>query len=366
MPSSITPMSFRHWFSVMGTFLPFAIITSAIGIWNMAGTDSRLSRRPQATAGTARMGPWPRRTWGPTQATRHRLGPPGVAWASRVGCRRPVAPVRRRALPHAAACGAWRAVAALGRAGAGGARHGRCGALPTCVPGGGPGRLSPDVPTAVARLLGASSWAMGPAGRAERHAPRARAACPSGPAAPRVRLARPRVPGLAGRGPAAARLLAPGARGAPPRTARAGPAAARASTRPPRRGQPRTTRVPPPTASAHEAARAPGVPTPGASPGLAPRGARRRRPPAPPGVPCPRASARCQAVSRRPGGGVWARQRREDRAHRCHGYGAHAAAWPRASARAGQPRGTGGTGAVTVPWHRPPLRVDGGDETRTA
>ena len=103
--------------------------------------------------------------------------------------------------------------------------------------------------------------------------------------------------GRAGRGP--------GARGAPPRTAWARPAAARASPRPPRRGPPRPTRVPPQTASAHEAARAPVWPTPGASPGRAPRGARRRGPPSPPGGPCPRARARCQALSSRPGGGGW-------------------------------------------------------------
>ena len=83
------------------------------------------------------------------------------------------------------------------------------GALPTWVLGGGPGRRPPDVPPAVARLLGASAVALGPACRAERQAPRARAAFPRGPAAPRGRLSRPRVPGRAGRGPASALLLAP-------------------------------------------------------------------------------------------------------------------------------------------------------------
>jgi hypothetical protein len=166
-----------------------------------------------------------------------------------------------------------------------------------------------------ARGQGRAPRAEGPSGVPQRASGAARAA--GAPSCPRAcwpwssvgAPAGPRRPprGRAGRGS--------GARGATPRTARAGPAAARASTRPPRRGQPRTTRVPPPTASAHEAARAPGVSPPGASPGLAPRGARRRRPPAPPGVPCPRARARWQAWSRRPGGGVWSRKRREDRAH---------------------------------------------------
>ena len=74
------------------------------------------------------------------------------------------------------------------------------------------------------------------------------------------------------------------------------------------------------------------------------------------------AARRCPAGQ---AGGL-ARKRREDRAPRGHGDGAHAAAWPRAAARAGQPRGTWGTCAVTVPWHRPPLRVDGGDAKSTA
>jgi len=224
----------------MGTFLPFAIITSAMCIWHIAGTDSRLSRRPHATAGTARMGPWPRRTLGPTPDTRHSLGPPVVAWASRVVGRRPVAPVRRRARPHAAAGGAWRAGAALGRAGAGGARPGRC-SVGRCRPGcwaGGPGRRPPAVPPAVARLLGASAVALGPAGRAERQAPRVRAAFPSGPAAPRVRLSRPLVPGLAGRGPASALLLAPGAR------PEAAPGAGQAPAGPPRGRRGRDRRRP--------------------------------------------------------------------------------------------------------------------------
>ena len=167
----------------MGTFLPFAIITSAMCIWHIAGTDSRLSRRPHATAGTARMGPCPRRTLGPTPDTRHSLGPPVVAWASRVVGRRPVAPVRRRARPPAAAGGAWRAGAALGRAGAGGARPGRCSVgrcRPGCwagAPGGGPRTCPPRWPG----CWGRPRWPWGPrAGQsAKRRGPARRS--PAGP-----------------------------------------------------------------------------------------------------------------------------------------------------------------------------------------
>src|SRR4029434_8981127 len=92
-----------HWFSLIGTFLPFAIITYAICLWNIACPDSRLSWMPQATAGTARMVKWTRRTWCPTPATRHSLGPPWVALADLGGLLRPGAHGRRRALKHASA-----------------------------------------------------------------------------------------------------------------------------------------------------------------------------------------------------------------------------------------------------------------------
>jgi hypothetical protein len=52
-----------HWFSFMGIFLLFEIITYAIWRWKTSRTDSRLSRTPKATAGTSWVGKWARRKW---------------------------------------------------------------------------------------------------------------------------------------------------------------------------------------------------------------------------------------------------------------------------------------------------------------
>src|SRR5215831_6194883 len=58
---------FRHWFSFMGMFLPFEIITYAIWRWKTSRTDSRLSNTPKATAGTSRVVKWARRKLCTTQ-----------------------------------------------------------------------------------------------------------------------------------------------------------------------------------------------------------------------------------------------------------------------------------------------------------
>jgi hypothetical protein len=87
----------------MGTFLPLEIITYASCIWKISCTDRRLSRRPKATAGTARVVKWTRRKLCTTQYTRHSLCNPVVDCAYLVVFRRQVAQLRRRALKNAAA-----------------------------------------------------------------------------------------------------------------------------------------------------------------------------------------------------------------------------------------------------------------------
>ena len=93
----------RHWFSLMGTFLPFAIITYAICIWKISCTDSRLSRMPKATAGTSRIVKWTRRKLCITQYTRNSLCNPVVALAYILVFLRKGAHLRRRALKNASA-----------------------------------------------------------------------------------------------------------------------------------------------------------------------------------------------------------------------------------------------------------------------
>ena len=56
-----------HWFSFMGMFLPFEIITYAIWRWKTSRTDSRLSSTPKATAGTSWVVKWARRKLCTTQ-----------------------------------------------------------------------------------------------------------------------------------------------------------------------------------------------------------------------------------------------------------------------------------------------------------
>src|SRR6266705_5944082 len=93
----------RHWFSFMGTFLPFEIITYATCIWKISCTDSRLSRMPKATAGTSRVVKWTRRKLCTTQYTRNSLCNPLVDLAYILVLRRKVAHFRRRALQNASA-----------------------------------------------------------------------------------------------------------------------------------------------------------------------------------------------------------------------------------------------------------------------
>src|SRR5215510_3405246 len=115
-----------HWFSVMGTVLPFDIVTYAICIWKISCTDSRLSRIPKATAGTSRVVKWTRSKLCTTQYTRHSLCNPVVALAYILVLRRQVAHFRRRALKNASACLAWIAVSAMERAVAGCSGPGLC------------------------------------------------------------------------------------------------------------------------------------------------------------------------------------------------------------------------------------------------
>src|SRR6266704_3044251 len=93
----------RHWFSFMGTFLPFAIITYATCIWKISGTDSRLSSMPKATAGTSRVVKWTRRKLYTTQYTRNSLCNPVVDLAYILVFLRKVAHLRRSELKNASA-----------------------------------------------------------------------------------------------------------------------------------------------------------------------------------------------------------------------------------------------------------------------
>src|SRR2546422_10604233 len=103
----------RHWFSFMGTFLPFEIITYATCIWKISCTDSRLSRRPKATAGTSRVVKWTRRKLCTTQYTHNSLCNPVVALAYVLVFLRKVAHFRRRARKNASACLAWISVSIM-------------------------------------------------------------------------------------------------------------------------------------------------------------------------------------------------------------------------------------------------------------
>src|SRR5262249_10029413 len=93
----------RHWFSLMGTVLPFDIVTYAICIWKISCTDSRLSRIPKATAGTSRVVKWTRRKLCITQYTRNSLCNPVVALAYILVFLRKGAHFRRGALKNASA-----------------------------------------------------------------------------------------------------------------------------------------------------------------------------------------------------------------------------------------------------------------------